>query len=61
MIRIASALVGGCVLLATSGCEREKRRFTEPAPTNSPGDSAQLVSLTPGQAPVPWPARRGPY
>lgn len=53
-------LLGSWVLLATAGCEREKRRFSEPAPTNSAGDSAQLVSLTPGQAPPPA-ARPGPY
>ena len=48
-------------LLGTAGCEREHRRFQEPAPANDP--SAQSLALTELQAGTPTPHNRsvGPY
>jgi cytochrome c oxidase cbb3-type subunit III len=45
---------------AVSGCEREQRRFQEPAPTAAPAQSITLSQLQAGPA-VPAPPSADPY
>ena len=47
-------------LLATSACEREERRFTEPPVASAPVESVRMSPIQPGPA-VPVPATDAPY
>lgn len=48
------------MLLLTSACEREQRRFDEPAAASAPVDSVRLTPQQPGPM-TPVAATKGPY
>ena len=48
------------MLLLTSGCEREQRRFDEPTAASAPVDSIRMTPQQPGPM-TPVPATKAPY